>query len=73
MKTLVTGSNGFISGYLVQDLLNNGHEVIGLDNFSKYGKTEKSYASHPNFTEIEGDVKNVDLLKELIQDCCFFI
>lgn len=73
MKTLVTGSNGFISGYLVQDLLNNGHEVIGLDNFSKYGKTEKSYASHPNFTEIEGDVKNVDLLKELIQDCDHFV
>ena len=36
MKILVTGSAGFICGYVVEELLNNGHEVVGIDNFSKY-------------------------------------
>jgi len=35
MKVLVTGSAGFIAGYLVEELLAAGHEVVGLDNFSK--------------------------------------
>ena len=33
---LVTGANGFIAGYLVEELLSSGYRVIGLDNFSKY-------------------------------------
>ena len=37
MRILVTGAAGFIDGYLVQELLDAGHEVVGLDNFSKYG------------------------------------
>ena len=36
-KVLVTGSAGFIGGYVVEDLLARGHEVVGLDNYSKYG------------------------------------
>jgi nucleoside-diphosphate-sugar epimerase len=39
---LVTGSAGFISGYLVQELLDRGHKVLGVDNFSKYGRVERS-------------------------------
>lgn len=69
MKALVTGSAGFIGGYLVQELLDHGHEVVGIDNFSKYGKVEKSYDNHPHYTFVEGDAKNVDLLKELLTDC----
>ena len=42
------GAAGFIAGYTVEELLNNGHEVVGIDNFSKYGKVEKSYDKHPN-------------------------
>lgn len=69
MKILVTGSAGFIAGYLVEDLLNNGHQVVGLDNFSKYGKITKSYDQHPGYTFVEGDVKDTELLKKLIEDC----
>ncbi|MBI2411840.1 MAG: NAD(P)-dependent oxidoreductase [Deltaproteobacteria bacterium] len=69
MKTLVTGSAGFIAGYLVEELLGRGHEVVGIDNFSKYGKVEKSYDSHPSYTFVEGDAKDAGLLKELASDC----
>jgi len=69
MKILVTGAAGFICGYLVQELLDAGHEVMGLDNFSKYGHAEKSYDSNPRYTFVEGDAKNSVLLKELLSDC----
>lgn len=69
MKILVTGSAGFIGGYLVEELLEYGHSVVGIDNYSKYGKIEKSYGNHPNYTFRQDDVKKVDVLKELISDC----
>jgi UDP-glucose 4-epimerase len=73
MKVLVTGSNGFICGYLVEDLLARGHDVVGLDNFSKYGRVAKSYDAHPRFTLVEGDAKDVGLLKGLLADCDHFV
>lgn len=69
MKILVTGSAGFICGYLVEELLNQGHEVYGIDNFSKYGKLQKSYDNNPKYHFVEGDAKNVGLMKELATDC----
>ena len=69
MKILVTGSAGFICGYLVQELLEKGHVVYGIDNFSKYGKVEKSYDNHPNYRFVEGDAKNTGLMKELASEC----
>jgi UDP-glucose 4-epimerase len=73
MKILVTGAAGFICGYLVQELLQSGYEVVGLDNFSKYGRTEKSYDQNPAYTFVEGDAKDVGLLKELLSDCDQFV
>lgn len=69
MKVLVTGSAGFICGYVVEELLNNDHTVIGIDNFSKYGEVKKSYDNHPNYHFTKGDVKDVDLMKKLMEDC----
>ncbi len=69
MKVLVTGAAGFVAGYLIQDLLARGHAVVGLDNYSKYGPIEKSYDAHPSYRFVEGDAKDVDLLKKLIVDC----
>jgi nucleoside-diphosphate-sugar epimerase len=69
VKILVTGSAGFVAGYLIEELLNHGHEVVGIDNFYKYGRTEKSYDTHPNYEFAAGDVKDYKLLKELIGDC----
>jgi UDP-glucose 4-epimerase len=69
VKILVTGAAGFICGYLVPELLEAGHEVVGLDDFSKYGLTAKSYDNHPNYKFVKGDAKDVALLRDLAADC----
>ncbi|HLW98078.1 MAG TPA: NAD(P)-dependent oxidoreductase [Candidatus Acidoferrales bacterium] len=73
MKILVTGAAGFIAGYLISELLGSGYEVTGLDNFSKYGRVEKSYDSNPRYRLVEGDAKDVELLKALLKDCDHFV
>jgi nucleoside-diphosphate-sugar epimerase len=69
MKILVTGSAGFIGGYLVEELLAHGHEVVGIDNFSKYGEVEQASASNPRYRLVRGDAKDVDRLKDLLAGC----
>src|SRR3972149_6272399 len=69
MKILVTGAAGFIAGYVIEELLHHGHEVVGIDNYSKYGRVEKSYDAHPRYRFREGDAKDAALLKELAGDC----
>jgi nucleoside-diphosphate-sugar epimerase len=73
MKVLVTGSSGFIAGYLVEELLRQGHDVVGIDNFSKYGRIEKSYQNHPAYRFVEGDARDVDLLTECALECDHFV
>jgi nucleoside-diphosphate-sugar epimerase len=69
MRVLVTGAAGFICGYLIPELLEAGHEVIGVDDFSKYGPTAKSYDSNPRYRFVEGDAKDAALLRDLAADC----
>ena len=73
MKVLVTGAAGFICGYLVEELLAAKYEVIGLDNFSKYGPLVKSYDVNPRYRFVQGDAKDVSLMKELLSDCDHFV
>ena len=69
MKICVTGSAGFIMGYLVQELLEAEHLIVGVDNFSKYGEITRSYDGHPRYRFIQGDAKDLELLKSLLSDC----
>lgn len=73
MKCLVTGANGFIAGYLVEELLREGWDVVGVDNFSKYGRVAKSYDTHPRYKLVEGDVKDAGLMNSLAADCDHFV
>jgi nucleoside-diphosphate-sugar epimerase len=73
VKVLISGSNGFIGGYIVEELLSQGYEVVGVDNFSKYGRIEKSYDSHRHYTLIEGDASDAAFMREALRGCDHFI
>jgi len=69
VKVLVTGAAGFINGYLIPELLAAGHEVVGIDDYSKYGPLTRSYDGDPAYRFVQGDAKDVRLLQELAKDC----
>ncbi len=73
MKVLITGSNGFVGGYIVNELLKNNYSVVGIDNFSKYGKVLKSYDKNPRYLFKEGDCKNSQIIYELLDGCEYII
>jgi UDP-glucose 4-epimerase len=49
MKVLITGSQGFIGSYICEEFLSHGYEVIGVDNYQKYGELARPHDSHPQF------------------------
>ena len=69
MKILVTGSAGFIAGYLVPELLKCGHSVVGIDNYSKYGPVTRTYDNHARYSFTQGDVLDTSLLARLAVGC----
>jgi UDP-glucose 4-epimerase len=62
---LVTGSQGFIGTYVCQELLNRNYKVIGVDNFSKYGKITRAHDKHENFQLIEEDCSSIAFLEKV--------
>jgi nucleoside-diphosphate-sugar epimerase len=72
-KVVVTGSAGFIGGYIVEELLSKGYQVVGVDNYSKYGRVKKSYDNNPNYELVVGDVQDVDMMTGLLEDADHFI
>lgn len=73
MKVLITGGAGFIGSYICSELLSNGYEVIIVDNFSKYGKINRGYFSHPNFSLIEGDCLDPNIMQKASEGCEYII
>ncbi len=56
---LITGAAGFIGSNLCESLLNEGHQVIALDNFvTGFRKNIEPFLDNPDFTFIEGDIRN---------------
>jgi UDP-glucose 4-epimerase len=65
MKALVTGGAGFIGSNVVKLLLDDGHEVVILDNLST-GYRENIDAL-PQAAFVEGDVRDEELVSKLMQ------
>ena len=70
MKICVTGGAGFIGSNLVDALLEQGDQVVVLDNFST-GKRENllQCGGNPNYTLIEGDIRDFETCKKAVSGC----
>lgn len=72
-KVLVTGSAGFIGGYLVAELLDEGYSVVGLDNLSKYGEVTRTFDDTDNYEFVKGDATDAALVRELLDGCSYMV
>jgi len=77
MPLLVTGGAGFIGSHLIDRLLNEGHEVVCLDDFNPFYNPDfkrenvAPYIENPKFTLFEGDLRDESGLKKLFQKQTF--
>src|ERR671932_1375404 len=67
MRSIVTGVAGFVGSHLAEELLHQGHHVVGIDCFTPYydAQLKRSNLAHlrrsPHFTFIEADLADADL------------
>ena len=79
MTILVTGGAGFIGGHIAESFARDGHDVVVVDNFDPYYDTRikdhnveagraAAEASGGSYELVEGDVRDADLVEELVAD-----
>ncbi len=70
-KILVTGCAGFIGMHTCKHLLDNQHEIVGIDNLNSYYSIElkkdrlKNLSSYKNFTFFESDISDFLSLEKI--------
>lgn len=67
MRILITGGAGFIGSNLAKRLVNDGHEVVILDNLLRGNKLDRETYAHVEF--YNGDVRDFELVKRLSKGC----
>ena len=71
MKCLVTGAAGFIGSHLVDNLVQQGHDVLGVDRLTDYYDVDQKRSNlaaamgHENFEFLESDVSSPEALARL--------
>jgi nucleoside-diphosphate-sugar epimerase len=68
MKILITGSQGFIGSYICNELLKYDYKVIGVDNYSKYGKLKRQHDNNNNFKLYVCDVLSDEYLNIVVKE-----
>ncbi|MBI9020403.1 MAG: NAD-dependent epimerase [Verrucomicrobia bacterium] len=73
MKIFVTGAAGFVGSYVAESLLNDGHEVVGFDNYNDYYDVRLKEArsarleGRDGFTMVRGDLADFQPLTSIFQ------
>ncbi len=62
MRALVTGANGFLGTYLVDELIDRGHEVVGM---VRKGQTTPEGGG---LSYVLGDIRNADAIDDALRD-----
>lgn len=69
MRVLVTGSEGSLMQWTIKHLVENGHDVVGVDNHARYDDYEHTRVVDPDQYEFhEADLTNYDRVMDLVED-----
>jgi UDP-glucuronate 4-epimerase len=77
LRILVTGSAGFIGMHLAGQLLEEGHEVVGIDNFNDYYSVQLKEARHNRLTQYSNykgfrcDISDSEQLNRIFSENAF--
>lgn len=69
MRVLVTGGAGYIGNYVVEEVLENGHEVRVLDSFLFGDEALEPFEDHDRLEMREGDIRHIEDLSYAMEDC----
>ena len=66
-RSVVTGAAGFVGSHLAEKLLELGHPVIGIDNFST-GNAEnmETFVNNPEFSFYKADIRDRDSIERIL-------
>ena len=67
MKILITGSEGSLAQMVIPYLLKEGHEIVGVDNFARYGHIERER----NYEFMTGDLGDTAVVKSIFTKYSF--
>lgn len=65
MKVFITGISGLLGSTMAKHLINNGHEVIGIDNM--IGGVDGNVPELATY--VKGDILDTELMKESMKGC----